>query len=271
MPQMSMNELTTFRWSFEEDVARYSSAGIGAIGVWRPKLSDYGEEKGIELLAESGLRVSNLLWAGGFTGSDGRSYRESVDDALEAIRLAELMGAPCLVVYSGPRAGHTANHSRRLCRDALKELGPAAAEAGIVLALEPMHSGCAADWTFLTNIDDAISLLDEVDHPNVRLGFDTYHLAQDDTILDRVPQFVHRVAVVHLADAKTPPFREQNRSRLGSGTLPLRRLLHTFMSAGYEGIYDVLLMGEDVEDADYVELLEHSKQMFRNWSECAPA
>ena len=63
-----MNELTTFRWSFEEDVHNYAAADINAIGVWRQKLSDYGEEKGIELLSEYGMQVSNLLWAGGFTG-----------------------------------------------------------------------------------------------------------------------------------------------------------------------------------------------------------
>ena len=60
---LSMNEMTTYRWSFEEDVARYRAAGIGAIGVWRQKLSDFGEDKGVELLAESGLKVSNPPWA----------------------------------------------------------------------------------------------------------------------------------------------------------------------------------------------------------------
>ncbi len=46
MARLSMNEMTTYRWSFEEDVAHYQSAGITAMGVWRQKLSDYGEEKG---------------------------------------------------------------------------------------------------------------------------------------------------------------------------------------------------------------------------------
>ncbi len=46
MPQLSMNETTTFRWSFEEDVAQYAAAGISAIGVWRQKLSDFGTQKG---------------------------------------------------------------------------------------------------------------------------------------------------------------------------------------------------------------------------------
>src|SRR4051812_644354 len=101
---LSMNEVTTYRWSFEEDVANYVAAGWPAIGVWRQKLSDFGEQRGIELLSESGLKVSNLLWAGGFTGSDGRTFRESVDDALEAVRLAAEMHAGCLVVYSGGRS-----------------------------------------------------------------------------------------------------------------------------------------------------------------------
>src|SRR5215470_16418267 len=109
MARLSMNEMTTYRWSFEEDVVNYRAAGIPAIGVWRQKLSDFGEEKGIELLADSGMTVSNLLWAGGFTGSDGHTFRESMDDASEAIRLAGQLKAGCLIVYSGARAGHTHN------------------------------------------------------------------------------------------------------------------------------------------------------------------
>ena len=78
MVRFCMNEMTTYRWSFEEDVQHYSAAGIGGISVWRQKLSDYGEEKGIELLREFRLDVASVLWAGGFTGSDGRSYKESI-------------------------------------------------------------------------------------------------------------------------------------------------------------------------------------------------
>ncbi len=81
MAGLSINEMTTFRWTLEEDVTRYRACGIEAIGVWRRKLADYGEAKGIELLAASGMAVSNLLWAGGFTGSDGHSYQESLADA----------------------------------------------------------------------------------------------------------------------------------------------------------------------------------------------
>ena len=105
MVGMSMNELSTYSWTFDEDVLRYAEAGYEAIGVWRSKLTDFGEDKGVELLREQQLKVSNLFWAGGFTGSDGRRYRESIEDAIEAIYLAEELAAECLVIYTGSRAG----------------------------------------------------------------------------------------------------------------------------------------------------------------------
>ena len=65
MTRLSMNEMTTYRWTFAEDVTKCVEHGISAIGVWRRKLADFGDERGIEMLAESGLVVSNLMWAGG--------------------------------------------------------------------------------------------------------------------------------------------------------------------------------------------------------------
>ena len=116
---LSMNEITTYRWSFEEDVENYQEAGYSAIGLWRNKLTDSDEDEAIELLAESGLEVTHLSWAGGFTGSDGRTLAESVDDANEALRLAADIRAKCIVLYSGGRNNHTFRHAGRLLRSAL--------------------------------------------------------------------------------------------------------------------------------------------------------
>jgi sugar phosphate isomerase/epimerase len=257
-----MNEMTTFRWSFDEDVQHYKEAGYTAIGVWRQKLADYGEERGIELLHESGLGVSNLMWAGGFTGSDGHTHRESIDDALEAIRLAGAMRAGSLVVYTGSRAGHTVNHARRLLLTALKELAPVAEQHGLRLALEPMHSSCAHEWTFLTGLDDALALLDQVGSTSVQLAYDTYHLGWQPGAADRIRGLVNRVAVVHLADGNLPSDSEQTRTRLGEGQVPLGEIVSAFHQAGYDGDYDIELIGPDLERTDYNRLLTHSRNAY---------
>ena len=262
MARLSINELTTFRWTFEEDVHNYKAAGIDGIGVWRQKLSDYGEEKGIELLLESGLRVSSLLWAGGFTGSEGRSHKESVEDGKEAVRLASAMDADCLIVYSGPRAGHTHNHARRLLRSALDQLLPLANDVDLDLAVEPMHPGCAADWTFLTELEEAIDLLGAYDTEHLKLAFDTYHLCQNGSVASMLGEIVPRIAIVQLGDAKEPPQGEPNRSPLGEGVLPLAEVVSTLQAAGYQGYYDIELMGEDIEQTGYQELVAQSKAAF---------
>ena len=265
MAELAMNETTTFRWSFEEDVARYAAAGITAISVWRQKLSDCGHSKAVDLLDRSGLKVANLFWAGGFTGSDGRSYRESVDDAAEALRTAADLRCPILVVYSGPRGGHTHNHARRLIQGALAELAPRAEALGVTLAVEPMHPGCAAQWTFLNSLDSTLRLLEEVAHPRVKMVLDTYHLGFEDGLAERIAAIAPQVALVQLGDARRPPDGEQNRCRLGEGTVPLAAIVAALKAGGYDGFYDVELLGEEIEAADYPSLLVHAKQAFETF------
>ncbi len=259
MSRLSMNEMTTLRWTFEEDVAHYAAAGFTAIGAWREKVVDCGEQKAAVLLTEHGLQLSNLLWCGGFTGTDGRTFAESVEDAREAIELAARLQSPCVVVYTGSRGIHTHNHSRRLVVGALKELAVAAADAGVDLALEPMNQGCAAEWTFLTSLDDALAVLDQVDHPRVKLAFDTYHLGFEHDLLERIEELGKRIAIVHVGDGREPPSREQNRCLLGDGVLPLGELISALVNSGYDGPFDIELMGEDVEPVAYEELLSRSR------------
>ena len=255
-----MNELTTYRWSFEEDVQHYAAAGMDAMAVWRQKLSDFGEEKGIELIAECGLAVSSLLWAGGFTGSDGRSHRESVEDAHEAIRLAAQLKAPCLVVYSGPRAGHTHNHARRLLTNALKELLPHAAEAGVCLAIEPVHSRCAAQWTFLTDLGETVSLLERLRTSPAEVG--VRHLlfrcrSGGDGAFDGSGCPTWALCIW----AMRGTCRTANRTvvRWARGSCRSSRSSPSLVAAGYEGYFDIKLMGQEIETADYRDLLRQSR------------
>jgi sugar phosphate isomerase/epimerase len=80
--------------------------------------------------------------------------------------------------------------------------------------------------------------------------------------LDRLAECVPQLGLVQLGDARRPPEGEQNRCRLGEGIVPLREILDVLKSAGYDGYYDVELMGEDLDNSDYQELIAHSKRTF---------
>jgi sugar phosphate isomerase/epimerase len=271
MARLSINELTTYRWSFEQDVLRSAAAGYEAIGVWRPKLADYGEDKGRELLLETGLAVSNLLWAGGFTGSDDRSFVDAVDDAVDAIRLAAEIEAGCLIVYSGSAASHTTRHARRLFASALEELLPVAADYKVDLALEIMHTACAQPWTMVTNISDALELLDEFNHPRLKLALDTFHMGRDEALRTKLESIAGDIAVVHLADGRGEPTEDQQRCPLGEGDVPLGEIVAALTAAGYDGDYDVELFGEEIEQLEYEVLLEQTKDAFAALQSGVPA
>ena len=258
MLQLSMNELTTMRWSFEEDIHQYAEAGLDGIGIWRQKLSDVGDEAAVRLLQETNLRCSNLLWAGGFTGSHGCSFRDSVHDAVDAIRSAARLEADCLILYSGAWGGHTHKHARRLVVNALKELIPFAEEFGVTLALEPMHAGCGGEWTFLTTIAETMELIDPFESPFLKLALDTYHFGLQTEDIAMLADVVHRIGIVHLGDGREAPTGEQNRCPLGHGRVELRRIIETLTTAGYSGFLDIELIGESVEAIDYPTLIQDS-------------
>jgi sugar phosphate isomerase/epimerase len=266
MSLLSMNEVTTFRWSLEQDVENYQQAGYRAIGVWRQKLADWDEDQAVELLAGSGLTVSNLSWAGGFTGSDGRSPAESIDDAADALRLSAAIAAGCLVIYPGGRNNHIFRQASRLLRGALDELLPLAEAVEVPLAIEPMHIACAMDWTFLTDLESVVTLIDEYRSPYLKLAYDTYHFPFEARHRDRLAELSPHIGIVHLGDRSAPPTIDQDRCLLGQGRLPLGDIIATLQNAGYTGAFDVKLLGPDVETHDYWTVLEQSQLAFSDFA-----
>ena len=251
-----MNQLSTYRWTIDEDLYHYPRASFDGIGVWRRKLTDFGVERSIELLADSGLAVSNLMWAGGFTGNDGRSLEEAVADAARAIELAEAIDARCLVVYTGGRNYHTRRHAGRLLRSALEDLLPIAEARGVTLAVEPMHAACAGEWTLLTSLAAATELLDDYQSDALKLVFDTYHFS--DVTQTEIAAVAERTAVVHLADIASPHTVDQERRQLGDGYAPLRKIVQGFVANGFDGFFDIELLGTAPRSAEYESLIERS-------------
>ena len=260
LERLAINELTTYSWPFERDIVEYAAYHVGAVGVWRPKLTDFGVAKGGEMLADHNLGVSSLQWGGGFTGSDGHSFEDAVRDTGELIEMAAAIKAPRVIIHSGARAGHTHNHANRLFRMGLKRLLPRAEEHNVALAIEPMHPGCANEWTLLKTLEETAEILAEFPSPHLQFVYDMYHHPCPDTKL--LANLMPRLGLVQLGDCCQPPRGEQNRCLLGDGEVPLRARVAELERWGYQGYYEVELRGEDVESFSYFELIQRSIEMF---------
>ncbi len=260
MNTLAISQLSTLRWGFEEDAQAYGQWGFDGIGVYRPKLEDFGIDRTIELLAESGLSVTSLSWAGGFTGSDGRAYVDAVDDAIRAIEDAAQLQAETLIVLAGGRNNHIRNHARRTLCEALRRIMAAAEEHGVRLSLEPIHPGCGEEWSFVNDLESTLEIIERVNSHQLGIVLDTYHVGMDEDVVRWLPDAIPHLHLVQLGDARHSPLGEMNRCLLGQGSVPLPTILRTLIDHGYHGAFEVELIGEDVELIPYEEVLRHTRQ-----------
>ncbi len=259
MTHFAVNQRLTPRWSLEQDLVAWAQAHVPGIGLLQAKLADLEAAQVKKLLDQHACQGVSLSWIGGFTGSDGRRFRDSVAEAQAAIELAAVLDTPCVVAVSGSRGGHTHNHARRLFRDALQELAPVAEEHGRLLVVETVHPNLPQTNNFLASLDDALELLDKVGHPRVKLLLDLYHAAAEENLLERLPELAPRIGLVQLADAASEPEEQEDRCLLGQGSLPLEQIVAALKQGGYQGPWEIELCGPQVESLDPLEVLQHCR------------
>lgn len=73
------------------------------------------------VLEDAGMQVCTIGFAGGFTGTLNRSYRQAVDDTRRALEFAAELKARAVVVVPGSRGRHIYNHAERLVRGGLED------------------------------------------------------------------------------------------------------------------------------------------------------
>lgn len=250
--RIAISEITTAEWSFEEDVRAYGDApGVDGIGVWREKLaaSEYSPAAARERLDRAGLKACSLLFAGGFT----EDFEAGLADAREAIRTAEILGAPVLLVVAGPRIGISPAEGDRLAREALEELAPDAREAGVTLALEPIHPIKVAEYSTVVTLAGAHDAVDGIDGSGLML--DIWNSWWEPDLLEDLQSAADEIAAVQIADfrAGEDPL---DRAPPGEGIAPLEEIIATLEGAGYDGWYEIELFTEQYEPPGYPALIE---------------
>lgn len=120
----------------EELIAEASALSrqhVRYVAVRRQQAKVIGEELVREVLSDSGISVSTVGFAGGFTGALGMSFRAALADVRRGIDTARTLNAKSLVVVPGERGLHTYRHAERTVKDGLSLCGDLAAGSGIRL------------------------------------------------------------------------------------------------------------------------------------------
>lgn len=244
LEKFSLNQATTKYWPLDDLVAGCVAAGVPAVGLWREDVAAYGLAKAAALVREAGMEVSSLC-RGGFFDQPGW-----YDENRRAIDEAAALDAGALVLVSGglPEGSRDLGGARRRVGDAVGALVPHALDAGVRLAVEPLHPMFCSDRCVVSTLGQALELAAPYPTAAVGVVIDTYHLWWDDRIWQQLAEQPERIAAYQLADWITPlPAGVLlGRGLPGTGSVDLPRFATAIRAAGYAGYTEVEVFHEDV-------------------------
>ncbi len=245
-PRLSVNALSSIRWSFEQDASLWQELGVRHAGLLISKLESDREAKAMRLAA-AGIRPSTLV-CGCFDLASPETWdetRAALNGALDFI--ASAGGGS---VYCTP--GRTTGAPWRQVLDVFAEaIAPCVAHStrrGVRLAIEP---SLRTDVSFVNTLRDAV---DVAERTGVGLIADFGNCWMERDLREVLARAAAHICLVQICDViigSTGKPGPGGRVHLGEGELPLQRLMHEVLDAGYPGVFDLEVLGPAIEAEGY--------------------
>ncbi|MEK6311202.1 MAG: sugar phosphate isomerase/epimerase family protein [Curtobacterium sp.] len=274
-PRLSINQATVKYATLPEALDVVSAAGVGAIGTWREPVAAVGLDDAARMVADSGLRVSSHCRGGFFTLPDGPRRTAALDDnrrAIDETAALAAAGAPgsaaVLVLVAGglPDGSKDLIGARSRVSDALADLVPHALDAGVQLAVEPLHPMYAADRAVVSTLAQALDLAAPFPSAAVGVVVDTFHVWWDPALEASVARAgaAGRIASFQVCDWTTPIAADPLLSRgvMGEGHVDFGPVTAAVTAAGWTGDVEVEIFNQDVWDAPAPEVVDRVVRAF---------
>jgi sugar phosphate isomerase/epimerase len=262
LERLSFNQITADPWSLQQVVRNCSHSGIPYIGVWRHKL-DGDVTKAAALIRSEGLRVSSLCRGGWFSAPTAKERLERIADNRVAIEEAAILGAPVLVIVSGPANGQTLDDARSAVLDGLMEVLPDAEKAGVILGIEPLHPMYTAERSVVVTLKQANDIVEQMNSSAAGVVIDAFHVWWDPEVMPQIERTRGKIVGFHVSDWPVPlPGILMGRAMMGHGVIELRRLRQAVDATGYDGPIEVEIFNEEIWKSADIDLLEEIQQRF---------
>ena len=244
---LSINSMTVKPWSLEQLVEGCARAGISAISPWRDIVQACGAERAGKLIRAHGMTVTGLCRGGMFPAADEAGRRAALEDNRRAVDEAAAIGAQCLILVVGglPKGSRDLAGARMQVRDGLQALLPYARQAGVPLAIEPLHPMFAADRACVNTLAQANDLCEELGD-GAGVAVDTYHVWWDPELAREIARAGHNILAYHVNDWLVPTTDLLlDRGMMGDGVIDLRAIRAMVEAAGYRGHCEVEILSAE--------------------------
>jgi sugar phosphate isomerase/epimerase len=259
LSQLCIHTITTKPWDIETAAKNFSEAGVKGITVWRDALSGRNIKHTGDLLRSSGLEIVSLCRGGFFPNADKEKRKLAIDDNRKAIDEAFELGAPMIVLVCGADSTLSLEDSRKQIEDGISEVLPQAMDAGIKLAIEPLHPMYADTRSAVNTLEQANDMACNINSPSVGVAVDVYHLWWDSHLekeIKRCGKNNHLFAF-HICDWNVPTTDFLwDRGLMGEGCIPVEKIRGWVEETGFNGFYEVEIFSNKFWQEDQALFLE---------------
>ena len=212
LPKFAVSQYTTYPLTFEQDIELYEQLGVDGIEICEEKLSDdpARAQEQLARVRESGLAVVSVqpqilsLFPNSFDRPDDpKTPKDRLNRYCSTIDLiAAAFGGQDIPLVTGGGIAPDFNFrlAHQTCRELYPQLADYAADRGLKLMFEPLNPILMNTFTFITSLDEAMQLVEDVGRENFGLALDVWHVWRERGIAERVVQLGGRIFGVHICD-----------------------------------------------------------------------
>lgn len=257
-PAFGVSQYTTPSLSFEQDMAVCQRVGVDGLEVLESKISADPDTARAQLAA---LRDSPLELVSvqpdahspfPHIMSPAEQPREPMDRLPLYTRMIDLF-SECfpgrqvtMVSTSGAAPDSNFARAHREAREYYRRLADYAAERNVRIGQEPLSGVYMNQFTFIWTLDEALSMIHDVDRPNFGLYLDVFHIWREPLICEKIAALGDRLFGVHICDWPRGEMRHMNDRVLpGDGLIDLPALCGAIEKTGYDGAYCLEIFSDE--------------------------
>ena len=252
-PRLALNSLSSASWPLEQDLELYADLGVAASSWYLDKLEAAGIDRSLALVRESGIRTIHVF-AKGLTTGDPSAWPAEQDRLARGAEIAAELGAPWLVLTTGPAGDLSWDDAAAALERGLAPLR----DRGVGIAVEQTLP-IRVEVGFVHSLRDSVDLAERLD---LGVVVETNYCFGERGLADTFARGVDRFAKIQVSDLVPPSTLVPDRAVIGDGVIPFARLVELADASGYTGPFELELIGPRIEAEGYASAIARSLAAF---------
>jgi sugar phosphate isomerase/epimerase len=243
-PRVSVHQVAFLRESTTAFVDHCRTLGVEHLTLVTPLLiQPGGVQEAQQAIADGGPRVTSLNHP--FATSPHLAGDEGAATAklLQAIEIGAKLGATNIYLLTGGRGSLTWEQAAQRFAELIAPCKAAAARAGVTLLIENA-SAFNADIHIAHTLADTLTLADIA---GTGICLELHACWMEAGLQNLIRRAMPRIGLVQVSDYVLGDRTAPCRAVPGDGAIPLKRILGDVLDAGYQGVFDLELVGPRID------------------------